>query len=100
MGKPFVLRAPEARGAQNGKLGEPRLERGLVAAVGAERLRKKPEFGRVHPGGERAADRQRLTTRARAQRGEEGALRLAQLVFFKDGEARRGALFRHGLGPG
>ena len=98
--EPLVLRAPQPRRAQDGEFRQPRRQLGVVAAMGAERLRQQAEFGRVHPGGKGPAHIERFAARTGAQRRQQRALGVAQVGFGKDGKAWRGALGGHGTCPG
>ena len=91
--EPFVLRRQKRAVHRMANSDSRGASCGLVAAMGAERLRQLAEFRRVHPGRERAAHRQRLPARATAQRRQQRALRLAQLPLLQGWEgAARGAL--------
>jgi hypothetical protein len=63
--------------------------------MGPELLRQLAEFWCMHPHSERAARGDRLSTRARPQRREQGALRVRHMHLFDYGEARRRALSSH-----
>src|SRR5215467_306774 len=87
VGVPLVLRAPLTRRAQDGELGEPWCDAGLVAAMGAELLREIAEFGRMQIDPERAALAD-APARTSADRLHELLLAFRERVVGNRGQAR------------
>src|SRR5262249_56975940 len=87
VGGPLVLRAPLTRRAQDGELGEPWRDAGLVAAMGAELLREIAEFGRMQIDPERAALAD-APARTSADRLHELLLAFRERVVGNRGQAR------------
>ena len=86
--RPFVLRLPLLRGAQNGEFRQPRRHAGLEAQMPAELLREFPEGRRMQKDGERARHLE-LAARARGDGLRQRALVGGQGALIELGQAGR-----------